>query len=174
MEPPLSPEPLLAVDDMDINSNPSCGQLNKENIYFLSPLAPENLVSRDGFGRPSPCQPLILRTKAESSIWCLLTSSIHGPRFPRPRQSLPSTAIGSVPSLSGHAITYRSRLPPRVRRHKAGSPQGSSSKECCICRNPTDHFLCAPLFRHPVQYYSYSSSTKTKQKYAMLRLYRKR
>ena len=37
---------------------PPRGQLNRENEYFpvpafsLSPLAPENLVSQDGFGRP--------------------------------------------------------------------------------------------------------------------------
>ena len=36
----------------------------------LSPFAPENLVSRDGFGRPvqSRVNPLILHTEAESSI----------------------------------------------------------------------------------------------------------
>ena len=38
---------------------------------------------------------------------------------------VPSTAIGSVPSLSGDdAITHRWRLPPRVHRHKAGSLEG--------------------------------------------------
>ena len=41
-------------------------------------------------------------------------------------------AIGSVPSLSGHAaIAYRWRSLPRVRRHRASSSQGSSSNECC-------------------------------------------
>ena len=36
------------------------GQLNMENEYLyisLSPIAPENLVSRDGFGRPAQRQP---------------------------------------------------------------------------------------------------------------------
>ena len=33
---------------------------------------------------------------------------------------IPSTAIGSAPSLSGHAISYRWRSMPRVRRHRAG------------------------------------------------------
>ena len=32
----------------------------------LSPFAPENLVSRDGFGNPVPSQPAHLQTKAES------------------------------------------------------------------------------------------------------------
>ena len=35
--------------------------------------------------------------------------------------------LGSVPSLYDHAIAYRWRIPPRVRRLKAISPQGSSS-----------------------------------------------
>ena len=47
---------------------------------------------------------------------------------------LPPTAIGTVPTLSGYAIAYRWRSLPRVRRHRASSPRGSSSNECCICR----------------------------------------
>ena len=63
----------------------------------------------------------------QSSIWCLLTgSSSHFPRRrPRPStKTMPSTAIGSAPSLLDHPtqlIAYRWRLPPRVRRHKARS-----------------------------------------------------
>ena len=38
-------------------ANPARRQLNRENIIPLSPFAPENLVSRDGFGRPVPHQP---------------------------------------------------------------------------------------------------------------------
>ena len=38
---------------------------------------------------------------------------------------IPPYAIGSVPSLSVHAIAYRCRSPPRVRLHRAtSSPQG--------------------------------------------------
>ena len=66
---------------------------------------------------------------------------IHGiipALFPRRRPSIPSTAIGSVPSLSGHEIAYRWRSLPTVCRHKATSnPQGSSSrlsKGCCLVR----------------------------------------
>ena len=40
----------------------------------------------------------------------------------------PPYAIGSVPSLSGHAIAYRWRSLPRVRRHRASKPQGSSER----------------------------------------------
>ena len=44
----------------------------------LSAFAPENLVSRDGFGSPVPRQPAHLHTQAE---WCLRDSS----RVPRRR-----------------------------------------------------------------------------------------
>ena len=37
--------------------NPARGQLNREINISLSPFAPENLVSRDGFGRPVLRQP---------------------------------------------------------------------------------------------------------------------
>ena len=40
----------------------------------------------------------------------------------------PPYAIGSVPSLSGHAIAYRWRSLPKVRRHRASKPQGSSER----------------------------------------------
>ena len=35
-------------------ASPACGQLNRENEYFLSAFASENSVSRDGFGSPVP------------------------------------------------------------------------------------------------------------------------
>ena len=41
----------------------------------------------------------------------------------------PPYAIGSVPSISGHASLYQQwRSLPRVRRHRAGKPQGSSKR----------------------------------------------
>ena len=40
---------------------------------------------------------------------------------------IPTTAIGLVTSLSGHATAYRWRSQPRVRRHRARSPQKGSS-----------------------------------------------
>ena len=40
----------------------------------------------------------------------------------------PPYAIGSVPSLSGHAIAYRWRSLPRIRRHRASKSQGSSER----------------------------------------------
>ena len=91
---------------------------------LLSPCVPENLVSRDGFSRPVPRQPAHLHTQAESGAY-LRDSS----RVPRRRLFMkPPYAIGSVPSLSGHAIAYRWRLLPRVRRHRASKHQGSSER----------------------------------------------
>ena len=85
---------------------------------------PENLVSRDGFSRPVPRQPAHLHTQAESGAY-LRDSS----RVPPQRPSMkPSYAIGSVPSLSGHAIAYGCRSLLRVRRHRASIPQGSSER----------------------------------------------
>ena len=93
--------------------NPARGQLNRENSIPLSPCVPENLVSRDGFSRPVPRQPAHLHPQAESGAY-LRDSS----RVPRRRPFMkPPYAIGSVPSLSGHAIAYRWRSLPRVRRH---------------------------------------------------------
>ena len=87
----------------------------------LSPCVPENLVSRNRFSRPVPRQPAHLHTQAESGAY-LRDSS----RVPRRRPFIkPSYATGSVPSLSGHAIAYRWRSLPRVRRHGASKPQGS-------------------------------------------------
>ena len=97
----------------------------KMNIS-LSAFVPENLVSRGGFGSPVPRQPAHLHTQAESSAY-LRDSS----RVPRRRPFIcfePPHAIGSVPRLSGHAIAYRWRSLPRVRRHRASKSQDSSER----------------------------------------------
>ena len=44
-------------------ANPARGQLNRGNKKSVSPFAPENLLSRDRFDRPSPLTP---HTQAES------------------------------------------------------------------------------------------------------------
>ena len=48
---------------------PARGQLNRKIIFSLSLFAPENLVSRDGFGSPVPRQPAHLHTQAESGAY---------------------------------------------------------------------------------------------------------
>ena len=93
----------------------------------LSAFAPENLVSRDGFGSPVPRQPVHLQSTQAKSGAYLRDSS----RVPRRRPFIylkPPYAIGSVPSSSVHAISYRWRSLSRVRRHRASKPQGSSER----------------------------------------------
>ena len=105
-------------------ANPARGQLNRENAIPLSPCVPENLVSRDGFSRPVPRQPAHLHTQAGSGAYLRNSSQV-----PRRRPFMkPPYAIGSVRSLSGHAIAYRWRSLPRVRRHRVSKPQGSSER----------------------------------------------
>ena len=49
------------------------------NIPLLSPYAPENLVSRDGFSSPVPRQPAHLHTQAESGAY--LRDSSRVPQY---------------------------------------------------------------------------------------------
>ena len=129
----------------------------KGNLYFFywlsgstiqvssSPVqnTPENLVSRDGFVRQS--RPASACSSPYSGgIWCLLAeflpisaaASIYLFKLPY--------AIGSVPTLSGHANTYRWRSLPRVRRHRASKPQGSF-KWLPPWQVTMDPFICASL-----------------------------
>ena len=63
----------------------------------------------------------------------------------------PPYAIGSVPSLSGHAIAYRWRSLPRVRRHRACKPQGSSKR--VLPWQITMHQLVFPSLSHTHYWY---------------------
>ena len=57
-------------------TNPARGQLNKKNVFPLSPFKSENLVSRDGFGSPVPRQPAHLNTQTESVAYLPDSSQI--------------------------------------------------------------------------------------------------
>ena len=106
----------------------------------LSPCVPDNLVSRDGFSRPVPRQPAHLHIQAEFGAYLR-----DSPRVPRRRPFMkPPYAIGSVPSLSGHAIAYGWRSLPRVRRHRASKPQGSSER-VLPWQVTMDQLICASL-----------------------------
>ena len=90
------------MDQLCMVANPARGQLNRKMNISLSVFAPEDLVSRDGFGSPVPRQSAHLHTQAEYGAY--LRDSF---RVPRRRPFIyfkPPYAIGSVPSLSGHAI----------------------------------------------------------------------
>ena len=113
-------------------ANPARGHLKTGKMNSsLSPFAPEYLVSRDGFRPSCPA------SACSCSILSLNLVLTHGipPAF---RCGIylfiPPSAIGSVPSLPGHAVAYRWCSLPRVRRHRASSPQGSSSNGFCLFR----------------------------------------
>ena len=87
-----------------------------------------------------PRQPAHVHTQAESGAYFR-----DSPRVPRRRPFMkPPYAIGSVPSLSGHAIAYRWRSLARVRRHRASKPQGSSER-VLPWQVTTDQLICASL-----------------------------
>ena len=66
------------MDQLGKVANPARGRRNRKMITSLSPFAPENLVSQDGFGSPVPCQPTHLHTRAESGAY--LRDSSRVPR----------------------------------------------------------------------------------------------
>ena len=118
----------------------------------LSPFAPENLASPGGFGSPVPRQPAHLHTQAESGA-----HSRDSSRAPRRRPFIyfkPPYAIGSGPRLSGRAFAYRWRSLPRVRRHKASKPPGSS-KRVLPWQVTMYQLLCASL-SHTHCWYAYN------------------
>ena len=122
----------------------------KKNI-FLPLFAPENLVSRDGFGsRPVPRQPAHLHTQAESGAY-LVTRFLPSSAAVSILLLKPSHAIGRVTSLSSHAIVYRWRSLSRVHRHRAHKPQGSS-KRVLPWQVTMDQLICASLSHTPYWY----------------------
>ena len=74
----------------------------KMKIPFLSAFAPENVVSRDGFGSPVPRQPAYLLLRLNLMLTYGITPEFRGGVHLFLLK--PPYAIGSVPSLSGHAI----------------------------------------------------------------------
>ena len=51
----------MKLDQPDMVANSARGQLNRKNVFPLSPFAPENLVSQDRFGRPVAYRTLVLK-----------------------------------------------------------------------------------------------------------------
>lgn len=87
--------------------------------------------------------------------WYFLTrlSTAHS-RFTLRFLSKQTCIIGLVSSLSDYAIYHRWRSPPRIRRHKAGSPQGSTVSGDCLFRygNPhrTNHGMSPFTLTHKI------------------------
>ena len=94
----------------------------------LFAFVPESLVSRNGVGSPVPRQPALIISIPRLNLVLTLRDSS---RVPRRRPFIyfkPPYVIGSVPGLSGHAIAYRWRSLPRIRRHRASKPQCYSER----------------------------------------------
>ena len=112
-------------------ANPARGQLNRENEYFPVRVRAweSGLVRRVRQSRPaSACSP-----PYSSWIWCLVTGFLPSSAAASIFYLEPRYVIGPVPSLSGHAIAYRWRSLPRVRRHRASKSQGTVvPNECCL------------------------------------------
>ena len=108
----------------------------------LSPFAPENLVSRDGFGSPVPRQPAHLHTQAESGAY--LRNSSRVPRwrtFICLNRYTPSgqSRVYQVTQLRTDGVHL-----PKVHRHRTSKPQGSS-KRVLPWHVTIDQLLCASL-----------------------------
>ena len=107
--------------------------LKENNNISLSPFAPENLVSRDGFDSPVPCQLALLHTQAESGAYLRDFS-----RFPR----CPFIYL-TRHTPSGQFRVYRvTQLRTDGVHHQepAGTghskPQCRSSNGCCLSKSP--------------------------------------
>ena len=106
-------------------------------------LAPENLVTRDGFGSPVPRQPAHLHTQAESGAY--LRDSSRVPR--RVHLFFWTTILHRV----SPEFTYRWLSPPRVHLLRANKPRGSFKRVLpwqvtmvwiiCACLSDT-HYWC--------------------------------
>ena len=123
----------------------SRGQLNRGNEFFSVPVRTwVFIIAR----RVQPSRPASACSFSIRRLNLVLTHGIP-PDFRAASIYLfkPPYAIGSVPSLSGHAIAYRWRSLPIVRRRRASSPQGSSNNGSCHFahhRGPIDGRLAFP------------------------------
>ena len=94
------------------------GQVNRENEYFPVPaLAGEFCLARRVW--PSSSTSGCLFSTLRLNL--VLTHGIPPDFRGGVHVFVQPLAIGSVPSLSGHAIAYTWCSPPRVRRHRASS-----------------------------------------------------
>ena len=123
-------------------ANPARGQLNRKMFFSLSPFAPENLVSRDGFGSPVPRQPAHLHTQAESGAY-LRDSS----RVPRRRPFF----FLNRHTPSGQSRVYRAthlRTDGVHCRESAGTGPVNlkvAPNKWCLGRSPWTKLICAYL-----------------------------
>ena len=126
-------------------ANPARRQLNRKK-KSLSPYAPENVVSRDGFSRPVPRQPAHLHSQAESGAY-----SRDSSRFPR----------ASILILNRHTPSGQSRVNRVTQLRTDGVHCRESAGTgpivlkvvpvtgAAILQVTMDQLMCASLFPHP-------------------------
>ena len=143
-------------------ANPVRGQLKKEKKYqvFLCPRSSLRIWSCERRVRPSlPASACSFSTLKPNLV---LTRRISPDFRVGVHLLIPPTALESVPSLSGHTITYRWRSLSRVRQYRASSPRGSSSNGCCLFRyhhhGPINVHLSFPT---PAQHVNVMSNTES-------------
>ena len=127
-----------------VANNPERGQMNRENEYSpVSVRAPENLISRDGFGSPVSLFISMLRLNL------VLTHGIP-PEF---RSGAHLFIILNCHTLSGQSRVYRVTAQlrtdgvhslPRVHRHRSACLNFSREKNSAIPfpRRPWSRILC--------------------------------
>ena len=120
-------------------------------IFYLSLFAPENSVSRDGFGSPIPRQPAHLHIQAESGA-----HSRDSTRVPRRRPYIYLNR--HTPSGQSRVCRVTQMCTDGVRcRESAGTGPVNLKvvlNGCCLGRSPWTN-KCAPLFPTPTIYYWY-------------------
>ena len=117
---------LCTVEHRSTGCQPARGRLSREKQYFSVPARARK------FGLAK-----LVRPSCPASAWLFSTLKLN--------LVLTIHAIGPVPSLSGHVITYRWRSLPRVRRNRASKPQGSSERVLPL-QVPLDRLMCTSLF----------------------------
>ena len=118
----------------------NCGQLNRKMNIFLSRSRLKIWSRETGSAVPSRASVLISILKPNLVLTYGIAPELRG----GVHLSKPPYAIGSVPSLSGHAIAYRWRSLLRVCRHKASKHQGSS-KRVLPWQVTMDQLICTYL-----------------------------
>ena len=123
-------------------ASPARSQLNRENEYFPARVRAWEFGLARRVRQPVPAS--ACSSPYSGWIWCLLTGFLLVSAAASIYLFKPPYAIESVPSLSGHANAYRWRSLPRVRRHRASKPQGSSER-VLPWQVTMDQLICASL-----------------------------
>ena len=114
-------------------ANPARGQLNRDLCIFIYFFCPCSRLRINLARQVRPSGPASACSFSTLKLNVVLTHGI--PRAFRDGVHIHhQRPTGQSPSLSGHAIAYRWRALPRVRRQRARGPQDSSSNGCCLFR----------------------------------------